>query len=89
MNWTWLCVKVSEDVDETGAAASTMFTPTFDRAAAVAPSAGGAVVDDSGAVVATADPVAVTLDAPELVALLQPQAINVSTTSRPVARVLI
>jgi hypothetical protein len=80
---------VREDVDETGAAASTMFTPTSDRAAAVAPLTGGAVVDDSGAVVATADPVAVTPDVPELVALLHPQAINVSTTRRPVVRALI
>jgi hypothetical protein len=89
MNWTWLCVRVSEELDAMGAGASTIFTPTSDSAAAVAPAAGRVVVDDSVAVVATTDPVAVTLDARELVALLHPQATNVSTTSRPVARVLI
>jgi hypothetical protein len=89
MNSTWVRVRVSEAVDELGAKASTMFTPTFDRAAAVAPAAGWPVVAGWGAVVATVDPVAVTPDAPELVALLHPQANNVSTTSRPVARVLI
>jgi hypothetical protein len=40
-------------------------------------------------VVATTDPVVVTLDAPELVALLHPQATNVTTMRRPVARRLI
>jgi hypothetical protein len=40
-------------------------------------------------VVATADPVAVTLDAPELVALLHPETTNVITTRSAVVRVLI